>query len=89
MLEALQDLADEAGLLEQYKAMQRGEIMNRIIGQISEERQVLHTACRDIFSETALAPTATARAKEQLARLKQFLSDRCLRLADNLSPPAR
>uniref|UniRef100_UPI004056C29B glucose-6-phosphate isomerase n=1 Tax=Candidatus Electronema sp. TaxID=2698783 RepID=UPI004056C29B len=75
VLAALQELADEAGLLEQYKAMRRGAVMNRIVGHASEERQVLHTACRDVFSDTPLAPEATAQAKEQLARLKQFLAD--------------
>ncbi len=75
VLATLQALADEADLIEQYKAMKRGEIMNRIIGHASEERQVLHTACRDIFSDTPLAPDATAQAKEQLAKLKEFLAD--------------
>jgi glucose-6-phosphate isomerase len=75
VLAALQDLADEAGLLAQFQAMQRGAVMNRIIGHASEERQVLHTACRDVFSDTPLAPEATAQAKEQLARLRSFLVD--------------
>lgn len=75
VLAALQELADEAGLLAQFRAMQRGAVMNRIVGHASEERQVLHTACRDVFSDTPLAPEATAQAKEQLARLKQFLAD--------------
>ncbi len=75
VLLALQELADEAGLVEQFKAMKSGAIMNRIIGCTSEERQVLHTACRDIFADTPLAPEATAQAKEQLAHLKAFLAD--------------
>jgi glucose-6-phosphate isomerase len=75
VMTALQDLADEAGLVDQFKAMKRGEVMNRIVGHASEERQVLHTACRDVFSDAPLAPEATAQAKEQLARLKEFLSD--------------
>lgn len=75
VLAALQDLADEAGLIEQYKAMKSGAVMNRILGQASEERQVLHTACRDLFSDAPLAPEATAQAKEQLVRLRCFLMD--------------
>uniref|UniRef100_UPI0040562D35 glucose-6-phosphate isomerase n=1 Tax=Candidatus Electronema sp. TaxID=2698783 RepID=UPI0040562D35 len=75
VLAALQELADEAGLLEQFKAMKSGAVMNRIIGHASEERQVLHTACRDVFSDAPLAPEATEQAKEQLARLKSFLAD--------------
>lgn len=75
VLATLQELADEAGLLAQYKAMQSGAVMNQIVGHASEERQVLHTACRDVFSDSPLAPAAAAQAKEQLARLKQFLAD--------------
>jgi glucose-6-phosphate isomerase len=75
VLTALQNLADEAELIGQFKAMKRGEIMNRIIGHASEKRQVLHTACRDIFSDAPLAQEATRQAKEQLARLQAFLAD--------------
>jgi glucose-6-phosphate isomerase len=75
VLTALQNLADEAELIGQFKAMKRGEIMNRIIGHASEKRQVLHTACRDIFSDAPLAQEATKQAKEQLARLQAFLTD--------------
>lgn len=75
VMEALQDIADEAGLIEQFKAMKSGAVMNRIIGHAGEERQVLHTACRDIFTDTPLAPEETAQAKEQLARLHKFLND--------------
>jgi glucose-6-phosphate isomerase len=75
VLAALQELADEAGLIKQYKAMKSGAVMNRIIGHASEERQVLHTACRDVFSDVPYASEATAQAKEQLARLRSFLID--------------
>ncbi len=75
VLDELQNLADEAGLVEQFKAMKTGAVMNRIIGQDSENRQVLHTACRDIFSDTPHALEATTQAKEQMARLKTFLAD--------------
>ena len=71
----LQNLADEAGLVEQFQAMKSGTVMNKIVGHDSENRQVLHTACRDIFTDTPLAPEATSQAKEQLARLQTFLAD--------------
>ncbi len=75
VMQALQELADEAALVEQFKLMKSGAVMNRIIGHESEERQVLHTACRDIFSNTPLALDESAQAEEQLARLKKFLTD--------------
>ena len=75
VLGALQNLADEAGLIEQFKAMKSGAVMNTIIGQESEERQVLHTACRDIFSDAPIAAEASAQAKTQLDRLRDFLED--------------
>ena len=75
VLEELQNLADEAGLVAQFKAMKSGAVMNRIIGQESENRQVLHTACRDIFTDPPSAPEASGQAKEQLHRLQSFLAD--------------
>ncbi len=75
VLERLQDLADEAGLVDQYLAMKQGAIMNRIHGFESENRQVLHTACRDIFSDRPAAPEATTQARDQLERLQRFLDD--------------
>lgn len=75
VLASLQDLADEAGIVAQCNEMKRGAVMNRIIGHASEERQVLHTACRDVFADRPLAPAAAAQAKEQLARLHAFLAD--------------
>ena len=75
VLKELQNLADEAGLVEQFQAMKSGTVMNRIVGHDSENRQVLHTACRDMFTDAPLAPEATAQAKEQMARLQSFLAD--------------
>ena len=72
---ALQQLADESGVIEQFKAMAAGAVINRIDGVDSENRQVLHTACRDIFSKTPMAPAATSQSREQLAGLKGFLND--------------
>ncbi len=73
VLDALQALADEAGLIEQFMAMKRGAPMNRIEGYACENRQVLHTASRDLFSAQPYAPEATARAKRELEKLRHFL----------------
>ena len=75
VLQALQELADECGLVEQFIKMRCGEIMNRIRGYESENRQVLHTACRDLFSDSPKAAEATAQMRAELQRLKSFLSD--------------
>ena len=75
ILDGLQTLADEAGLVDTYLAMKRGAVLNRIEGYESEERAVLHTAVRDIFREDPDHPGATAQAREQLERLRGFLRD--------------
>ncbi len=74
VLDALQALADEAGLVAQYQAMRRGEVLNRIEGWPSEDRQVLHTASRDVFSAAPACPEAARLASEQLDRLRAFLA---------------
>jgi glucose-6-phosphate isomerase len=71
----LQELADELDLVGQFKAMRRGGVLNRIEGYDSEERQVLHTACRDLFADAPAEPTATAEARFELDKLAQFLTD--------------
>ncbi|MBM9536854.1 glucose-6-phosphate isomerase [Desulfobulbus alkaliphilus] len=73
VLTALQELADEAGLVETFIAMKKGAVLNRIEGYESENRQVLHTASRDVFGERPCAPEASARAKAELAKLRVFL----------------
>ena len=75
VLAALQELADEAHLIEAFMTMKEGAILNRIEGFESENRQVLHTACRDIFTEEPRAPEATASARAQLDKLQVFLDD--------------
>lgn len=75
VLDALQELADEAGLIAQFKAMQDGAVLNRIDGFACENRQVLHTACRDVFEAAPRAPEATAKAKRELAKLRDFLGE--------------
>jgi len=74
-LAALQQLADESRAVEQFKGMKRGEVINRIEGYESENRAVLHTAVRDIFSPTPQHPEATAEAKVELAKLASFLQE--------------
>jgi glucose-6-phosphate isomerase len=75
VLGTLQDLADEAGLVETFKAMKQGAVLNRIEGFASENRQVLHTASRDVFDEAPEAPEAAAKAKQELSKLHAFLDD--------------
>ncbi|MDR0477002.1 MAG: glucose-6-phosphate isomerase [Desulfobulbaceae bacterium] len=74
-LAALQALADECQIIDQFKAMRRGAVLNKIDGYASENRQVLHTACRDIFTAEPAEPKATAQAKAELAKLKSFLEE--------------
>ena len=75
VLAALQDLADECRLVEQFKEMRRGAVINRIAGWPSENRQVLHTASRDVFCQNPAAPAATAQARSELEKLQGFLND--------------
>jgi len=49
--------------------------MNRIDGHESEERQVLHTACRDIFDKNPSHAGATGQARQQLEKLRVFLDE--------------
>ena len=74
-LDALQSLADESRVVEQFLLMRQGAVLNRIEGFASENRQVLHTACRDLFAEAPLAPAATAQARAELAKLRTFLAE--------------
>ena len=55
--------------------MRRGAVLNRIEGFDSENRQVLHTACRDLFCADPAEPSATGEAKKELAKLKEFLEN--------------
>ncbi len=72
-LDGLQQMAAQCRLLEQFRQMRSGTVMNRIEGFPSEERQVLHTACRDLFSGHPSAPLATAQEAAELERLRLFL----------------
>lgn len=73
VLLALQKLADELQLVEQFRQMRRGAILNNIVGYDSEERQVLHTATRDLFSSEVAESSATREAKNELQKLEVFL----------------
>jgi glucose-6-phosphate isomerase len=75
VISGLQQLADQSGALDQFHEMKGGAVMNRIDGYESEKRQVLHTACRDIFSEAPYHAEATGQAKQQLEKLKVFLAE--------------
>lgn len=73
VLAGLQELADEAGLVDKFLAMKSGAVLNRIEGYGSENRQVLHTAGRDVFGGTPMAAEASAKAGQELAKLRSFL----------------
>jgi len=75
VLDALQELAGEAGLIDQFKAMQQGAVLNRIEGYASENRQVPRAACRDVFEDAPRAPEASGRARRELAKLRGFLEE--------------
>ena len=55
--------------------MRRGAVLNRIEGYDSENRQVLHTACRDLFRPEPEEPKATGEARNELEKLRQFLEN--------------
>jgi len=74
VVDALQDLADEADLVDQFLAMKGGEVMNNIQGYESEERQVLHTACRDLFTSAPHETDGSGKARAELDKLKDFLA---------------
>ncbi len=75
VLAALQKLADEQQLVEQFRVMRRGTVVNTINGFTSENRQALHTASRDLFQPQPCEAAASAKAKENLQQLRQFLEE--------------
>jgi glucose-6-phosphate isomerase len=74
VLDLLQELSDELQLVEQFQMMRRGAVLNRIEGYDSENRQVLHTACRDLFCPDPAEPKATGEARNELEKLDAFLA---------------
>lgn len=88
VLDLFQDLADELQLVEQFKLMRRGAVLNRIEGFDSENRQVLHTASRDLFCLEPAEGKATAEAKQELEKLRLFLEEiNSLRLCNQNGVP--
>ncbi len=75
VLDGLQDLADECELVAKYLAMKTGDVVNRIEGFASENRQVLHTACRDLFNEVPHEAKASKQAEAELEKLRGFLQE--------------
>ncbi len=75
VLDALQNLVDECALVEQFVLMKEGAVLNTIVGVESENRQVLHTASRDVFSEKPKEPHATDLAQKEMDKLKIFLDE--------------
>jgi glucose-6-phosphate isomerase len=76
VLNALYSLAKEARVFEKMRAMQGGEVINRIEGFPSEDREVLHTAMRDFFENPQTAPPAKKAAdlaKAEVDKLKTFM----------------
>lgn len=75
VLACLQELADECGLVRQFAEMRRGAVMNCIAGYECENRQVLHTACRDLFLDNPVEPAAAHQAKKEIQKVKTFLEE--------------
>jgi len=80
VLAILQQLANETHAVDQYVMMMSGEKMNRIEGYESENRQVLHTASRNVFEYLSCdyddkQADAVQKAQSQLERLKEFLDE--------------
>lgn len=71
----LQQLADQSRVIEQFLQMKRGAIVNQIANFASENRQVLHTASRDIFRPDPDHAESAGQARQESAKLKAFLDD--------------
>ncbi|PID43136.1 MAG: glucose-6-phosphate isomerase, partial [Proteobacteria bacterium] len=75
VLEALQDFADEHRLVHRFNEMRSGVILNKISGWESEERKVLHTTTRDLFSGNPVEPESAAQAETEFRKLSGFLAE--------------
>jgi len=76
VMHCLNELAQEAQVLEKMDRMQSGDVMNTIKGFPSENREVLHTATRDFFdhpNKAKAAVEATQKAKKEVDKLKAFM----------------
>ena len=78
VMAALKDLAAETDAVGQFRRLMAGEVMNRIAGHESEERQVLHFASRNVFDDLpdpldgSLGADAVTNAKRELEKLRDF-----------------
>lgn len=75
VLNILQECADSCCLIDQFQQMRRGKVMNSVDGYESENRQVLHSSTRDIFSDSPVNPDMTEKAWTELKKLKKFLKN--------------
>ena len=80
-LSALQELADDASAVEQFKEMISGEVINKIDGYDCENRQVLHTAARNVFADLndseniGKSVDAIKAAQTELEKLSEFCKE--------------
>ena len=72
ILQQLQALADERGVVNQMKALFSGKNVNWIEGYESEQRAVLHPATRDVFG---LSTTSDVGARQKVEKELQKLRD--------------
>ena len=80
-LDALQQLADETDAVGQYREMLQGVNLNNIEGYESEDRQVLHTAVRNVFADLndpeniGSSVEAIKAAQTELEKLRDLCND--------------
>ena len=74
VLDGFQALVDEHRLVERFLEMKQGAVLNRIVNWESENRQVLHTSSRDIFSDKPAEPVSAQKARQEVEQLKLFLN---------------
>ena len=73
ILQELQALANELGVVDQMKALFSGETVNWIEGYESEQRAVLHPATRDVFGIATTSDSAARQLVEgELQKLREF-----------------
>lgn len=75
VLDAFQVYADEHCLVDRFKEMRSGAVINKIDGWESENRRVLHTSCRDVFSSHPKEPESASQAEKELDKLAAFLEE--------------
>ncbi len=73
VVDAFQNFADEHRLVHRFSGMRKGEVINRIAGWESENRQVLHTSSRDLFSGQPVEPVSAGQARKEMEKLEAFL----------------